>query len=204
MSTACAILAAGRSSRLGQPKQLLELADGRSLIRHVAETVKSSRAQPVAAIVGAHAAAVTDRLQGLALTVVPSESPAEGVAASIRAAVAWASRQSVDSLLFCVCDQPLLTASHLDALISIFEQERCLAASFYAGRPAVPALFPASYFKQLSQLKGDVGAGEILRQAPQLALVAWPEGEQDVDAPEDVARLARAARQLRSHAALPP
>ena len=60
-----------------------------------------------------------------------------------------------------------------------------MVASEYAGRRGVPAYFPASAFKELMGLRGDVGARELLRGARAVEL---PGGELDVDTPEDLAR----------------
>jgi molybdenum cofactor cytidylyltransferase len=111
------------------------------------------------------------------------------VAASIRAAVGWAVEHDAEALLLCVCDQPLLTTSHLNALVSTLEKARCLTASYYGGAPGVPAAFPAGYFQELAQLSGDAGAAKILRSSPRVALIAWRGGEHDVDTPADLVRL---------------
>jgi molybdenum cofactor cytidylyltransferase len=174
-------LAAGASRRLGVPKQLLELADGVSLVRNAAQSACTSQAERSAVVVGAHASEVSESIAGLPVDLVESEDPGEGVAASIRAATAWASSLAAEALLLCVCDQPLLSPSHLDALLYRWRQHRGLVASHYAGERGVPAVFPASYFSELAELSGDTGAAGILRSALRISLVDWPEGELDID-----------------------
>ena len=189
MKIVAAILAAGASTRFGRLKQLFVLPDGRTLIRHAAEAACASRAERVAVVVGSSAERLSEALSGLALDTVRSPAPNEGIAASVRAATAWAHEHEAEGLVLCVGDQPLLTTSHLDALISNLEQEGGLVASYYDGRAGVPAAFPASSFKALSELSGDEGAAKILRATRNLTLIAWPEGGFDIDTPADASRL---------------
>jgi len=183
-----AVLAAGTSRRLGVPKQLLKSRDGCSLVRQSAERLCRAHVRRSAVIVGASAAQVVESLAGLDLDVVSSENYQEGMAASIRAAAAWASQCAAEALLLCVCDQPTLGTPHLDSLLAAWSADGCLSASYYAEKRAVPAVFPARYFAELQALRGDRGAAGILAAASRIALVEWPEGELDVDTPSDWAR----------------
>lgn len=196
MSVVAAVLAAGSSRRLGAPKQLLPLGGDRSLVHHAAAEALASGAERVAVIVGAHAAAVSRAVADLDVELVNNLDHAEGLASSIRAAVAWARYSRARALLLSLCDQPRLSRLHLRRLL---ERARARddwpAASFYAGKPAAPAVFPARYFDALFTLKGDQGAASLLRSSPELSLVAWPEGELDVDTRADV-ELARSRRAL--------
>lgn len=182
-----ALLAAGSSRRLGEAKQLLELEDGTCLVQRAAQVMLDSQLTHVGVVVDAKRADVSAALAELSLELLPSPAPREGMAASIRAATHWASSHEADALLLCVCDQPLLTSDHLDRLVTAFSEELGLAASYYDGKPGVPAVFPARYFPRLSELRGDSGAASILRQAHEVSLVAWPEGAIDLDSPADLA-----------------
>jgi molybdenum cofactor cytidylyltransferase len=185
-----AVLAAGASRRLGMPKQLLRLPSGTPLLRHSVEQALAAGPVACAAITGSNATAVAQTLDGLPVHLVPSQAPEEGIAASIRAATSWASAQHADALLLCVCDQPLLTARHLSALLEASRRRKRPAASFYAGAHAVPAVFPRAYFPRLHELHGDQGAGALLAAAPYVESVDWPEGELDIDTAADWARAA--------------
>jgi molybdenum cofactor cytidylyltransferase len=182
-----ALLAAGASQRMGEPKQLLDLDGDGCLVRCTAQVMSAAALSRLGVVVDPGAPAVAEALRGLEHDLLASEDPGEGIAASIRAAVAWATASQAEALLLCVCDQPLLTSGHLDRLLETCQEEDALAASYYEGMPAVPAVFPARYFKELAELHGDVGAAKLLRKARELSLVAWPEGAHDLDRPDDVA-----------------
>ncbi len=186
--TACAVLAAGASRRLGRPKQLA-LHLGRPLVRLAADCACQSQATAAAVIVGAHAGSVCAALGTSPIEVVPNPDWQQGMAASIRVAVAWAERQGSDALLLTLCDQPRLSAAHLDRLIAEFERSKLPVASYYAQKCAVPALFPRSLFGALAMLSGDSGASRLLNDGRPLSRLSWAEGEFDIDTVEAEAEL---------------
>jgi len=188
MRIACAILAAGASRRLGRPKQTL-LHRGQPLVVAAAECACQSRASACAVVVGASGGAVREALGDLPIEILDNDAWNEGVASSIRVAVRWARTRQCQALIIALCDQPKLTAAHLDRLISEYERMRLPVASFYARKNAVPALFPCSSFDELSALCGDVGASALLNDGAPVASVPWPDGEFDVDTTDAERRL---------------
>lgn len=177
---ACAVLAAGASRRLGHPKQLASQR-GVPLVRWAAECARHSRAHVSAVVVGAHVDSVCTALGPSPLAVLVNSDWEHGMATSIRVAVDWAERRDSDALLLTLCDQPLLSPTHLDRLISEFERTGSPVASYYARRNAVPALFPRSLFGCLKQLSGDGGARRLLNDGRLVRPIPWPDGEFDVD-----------------------
>jgi molybdenum cofactor cytidylyltransferase len=178
------VLAAGSSSRLGRPKQLLD-AGGVPLIRRVVAEVLASRAAPVAVIVGAHAEAVTAALAGLEVASIVNPDHGEGVASSVRAAAAFAERCGAGGLLLAVCDQPRLDRAHLDALIAAFDGAAPVASA-YGGTVGVPAIVPRAALPRLAALRGDHGARALLRDDPATRALPWPDGALDLDTPDAV------------------
>ena len=191
------LLAAGGSSRLGRPKQLLEY-EGQSLLRRAAEAALGSRCEPVIVVLGCEAEACAKVLAGLPVRIIVNEKWSEGLAGSIRVGIQALEEEQAG--LFCgmiaVADQPQLSAAMLDALID--KQIRSgakMVAAEYAGKAGVPALFCASLFGQLKALDGDQGARQILRTHPLAVVrVPFPGGAEDIDTPEDWAKLRDPAR----------
>lgn len=190
------ILAAGSSSRLGQPKQLLPFR-GRSLLRHAAETALASVCRPVVVVLGAFAERLTGELSGLPVTVAVNRQWTEGMSSSIRAGLKALGVESAgpNAVIIMLCDQPLVSARFLDRLVAVHQASgRGIVAAEYAGEGGVPALFSRAYYGELAALRGSRGAQAlIVRYAKEGARIALPEAARDVDRLEDMLLLGRPA-----------
>jgi CTP:molybdopterin cytidylyltransferase MocA len=183
---AALILAAGTSSRLGRPKQLLAV-DGQPLVRRAALAALATHPVRAAVVLGAEATAVSAALAGLRIESIYCDDWQEGMGASLRAGVRIL-QPHCDGLLVVLCDQPALSAAHLQHLVDAWRAapERAVA-SRYAATVGVPALLPARWFARLLELQGDAGARTLLRaQAAEVVTVAAPELERDIDDPQDL------------------
>ncbi|MGC1872715.1 MAG: nucleotidyltransferase family protein [Acidobacteriaceae bacterium] len=189
------LLAAGASTRLGQPKQLLRLPvfGGETLLDHAVALARAAGAAPIFVILGAHAEEIILECELLDCILVRNEAWAEGMASSLRVGIAAVleNAPAASAAMVLVCDQPGLSAEHLGRLLDVHgEDGNRIAASRYAGRTGVPAIFPRAVFPALLELQGDQGARALLQQ-PGTAIHAidFPGGELDLDSPEDIARL---------------
>lgn len=191
--TALILLAAGGSSRMGSPKQLLAYG-GRPLLRHAAKTALASACDPVVVVLGAHLDAVGEVLAGLAVEIVINHRWAEGIGTSIRAGVEAAKRHRVDAAILALADQPLVGRRVFDDLLAARrESGRGIIASRYENTVGVPALFARSLFPQLLALPPDQGCkGVILAHAADAVFVACPQAAIDVDTRADYLALAAA------------
>lgn len=186
---AAVILAAGKSRRLRQPKQLIQLA-GESLLRRTARLAVEAGCAPVFVVLGYEAERMCPELNGLAVQPLTNENWAEGMGASVRCGVA-AAQGAADGVLLLVCDQPRLSADHVRALLTRHEETGALiTASAYGGRLGVPAVFAAQFFAELLQIHGDRGARQVIEQhGDAVQVVEWPEGALDIDWPEHVRQI---------------
>jgi CTP:molybdopterin cytidylyltransferase MocA len=189
------LLAAGASTRLGQPKQLLRLSafGGETLIDHAVELARAAGAAPIFVILGAHAEEIHRECEMLDCILVRNEAWHEGMASSLRLGISAVLENvpAASGVMVLVCDQPGLSAEHLRQLLDAQELDPdSIAASRYAGRSGVPAIFPRTLFPSLLELQGDQGARTML-QRPEAAVHAidFPGGEFDLDSPEDLQRL---------------
>ena len=187
------LLAAGASSRLGRPKQLLVFR-GRSLLRHAAETALASVCRPVVVVLGASADRLQTELTALPVTVALNPASAEGMGKSIRAGLreVLSDTAGPDAVVIMLCDQPLITTAMLDRLVSVHRSTgRGIAASEYEGALGAPALFARRYYPESwARWKGDQGARRIfVKHAEVLARISLPKAAFDVDRVEEAARL---------------
>lgn len=186
---AAIVLAAGASRRLGQPKQLIQLA-GESLVRRSARLAVEAGCGPVCVVLGFAAERIRTALEGLAVDVVVNAEWAEGMGSSLRCGMEAVRGSAPEGVLIMVCDQPRLTVEHLRALLAAFAGAEVgvrITASRYAGRAGVPAVFGAEFFRELAAVDGDRGAREVLaRETVRVQVVEWLEGELDVDEAADL------------------
>ena len=171
-NTAAIILAAGASTRLGSPKQLVKLGQ-ETLLERAVRVASEAGLSPIVVVLGAGAADILTACKLDAASIVINADWEEGMAASIVCGIA-AVDGVVDGAVVMACDQPAVTSAHLRELM----KSGAVTASSYAGRRGVPAYFPATAFEDLMELQGDVGARNLLKAAPTIELI---HGEIDVD-----------------------
>ena len=192
------LLAAGNSSRLGRPKQLLPL-EGETLLQHSLQVASASQAQPIVLVLGAQADIIKNDVDKLNLHIIQNNDWGEGMASSIRAGIKALTRiePDVEGSILMVCDQPYVTSSLLNKLISVHQRTgKPIIASMYENTFGPPVLFHHSVFDELIQLKGDVGAKSIVQKHPDdVEVIPFPEGTYDVDTEADYERIKSIGKQ---------
>jgi molybdenum cofactor cytidylyltransferase len=186
------VLAAGASSRLGRPKQLLAF-DGQTLLQHTLQAAVASNAGPVVVVLGAQADLIKKGIADAFVHVVENTEWPEGMASSIRCGLKTLLEisPSAQGAVLMVCDQPYVNPALLNKLIATHQATgKPMVACSYGDTVGPPALFHASVFPELLRLKGDVGARSILReQAGEVEAISFPEGVIDVDTEQDYEKL---------------
>lgn len=190
------VLAAGASTRLGEPKQLVRL-DGRPILHTVVSRAAALAGHAVTVVLGAHARELAQLLRHSPASVIVNRQWREGLGSSIRAGVA-ALPPACDAVLLLLADQVAVTADDLKRLASAWKgQDGVIAASLYSGTVGVPAIFPRWCFSDLMALRGDHGAKSVLhRHSDRLVRVPMPEAAIDLDTPEQLEALRRSMQPL--------
>lgn len=188
------VLAAGASTRLGQPKQLLRHDTGDPLVVVAARQLLDAGCTPVLVVTGGAHDDVARAVDPLEVPVLFNEDWSEGMGSSIRAAIRWMTQQDAPMLgtVIAACDMPSVTVDHIRALVLESADGRHRVASSYAGSEGavvrgIPAVLPRADWPALAALSGDRGARALL-QAPDTRIVQLEEGAFDLDTPEDVHR----------------
>ncbi|MBD0295158.1 MAG: nucleotidyltransferase family protein [Flavisolibacter sp.] len=191
-------MAAGASSRLGKPKQLLPY-DGQSLLQHALQIAKASNAQSILIVLGARAELLKKEIGDNTAHVVVNAAWEEGMASSIRCGIRALMEMSptVEAVILMVCDQPYVTAPLLNDLIAAHQQTgKPIATCSYENTFGPPTLFHKHLFPELLQLEGDVGARSVIRQhANEVEIVLFPKGSIDVDTGADYEKLTKMDRE---------
>jgi molybdenum cofactor cytidylyltransferase len=186
------ILAAGSSSRLGQPKQQLPFK-GVSLLQHAAQVAIDSGCKPIVVVLGAGFPELKESLQAYPVQLVENTAWQEGMASSIRAGMVRLQELSpdLDGVLLMVCDQPYVTPHLLRKMKKAWQTAgQGIVACSYAATVGTPAIFPKDYFEDLLALQGQEGAKKILLAYQSfITLIPFPLGQVDIDTPEDLKKL---------------
>jgi molybdenum cofactor cytidylyltransferase len=185
-STAGIILAAGSSSRLGTPKQLL-LWQGQPLVKIVSQKLLATGIQPIIVVVGAESNAVKKALEDLDITTVENLYWKEGISTSIRAGIA-ALPDNIQAAIFATSDQPFVPESLIRKLIDEYGQTGAeIICPECKGELRNPVLFDKSLFAELTQLEGDTG-GKALFDHHRITRVEWQNEEdfRDIDTQEEM------------------
>lgn len=191
-SVAGIILAAGESRRFGQSKQLL-LWRGEPFVRHVARTALNAGLSPVMVVTGADDAQICSALGELNVMVVHNPDWEQGQSTSLRAGL----RRLLDDTggaVFLLADQPHVPVDLIRTLVATHSGSLApIVVPLAGGRRANPVLFDRVTFKDLAELRGDIGGRMLFSDPSQypVSLVPWHDAGLllDIDSPADYKRL---------------
>ena len=192
MNTAIVILAAGKSSRMEQPKQML-IIEGKTLVKRTAEMAMKTDCYPICVVVGANKKLIVPELANMPTTLIDNPHYEQGMASSIKIGLigVYMTEKNIDAVIFLTCDMPFINEKLIVKLIEKASQSvdsqgntPLIVASKYENQLGIPALFKRAVFNDLLELSGDKGAKSvILKHKNQTAFVDFPDGKFDLDTP---------------------
>jgi len=190
-NTALLILAAGNSSRLGQPKQQLRFK-GKSLLERAVQAGLDSPCQSTLVVLGAYHDEILQHSDLKQARVLVHQDWKRGMGSSIKAGLReMLNEENPDQIIIMLCDQPFVDDKLLTRLINK-QQETGLGiiASTYGDTVGVPVLFDRRYFPLLLEMKDPEGAKKTIEKLPEaLALVPFEQGNIDIDTADDYRQL---------------
>jgi molybdenum cofactor cytidylyltransferase len=186
--TGIVVLAAGSSSRLGQPKQLL-LYKNTSLLKNTISQVSQVPNTAIIVVTGSNHELIEKEITDSEIKTIFNPDWELGMSTSIATGLKELLRLNPDTqkCIFTVCDQPFITTIVFENLIKEYQKKvKGIAASEYAATLGTPVLFPKKYFTELLQLKGQEGAKKIInRFLEDTVAVPFEKGNIDIDTIED-------------------
>jgi len=198
------VLAAGASSRMGTPKQLLPAGGGTLLDRVLSEALRSDL-ERIVLVLGFKARAIakglkTD-LRHPKLRIIENRNYRQGMGSSLAAGL-WAVEKDFDAVMILLGDMPHVTAGLINLLV-----QRCLqsgsplAALTSGGRRSHPVIIGRPFFPDLHGLEGDEGAKRIFAEHADQVLLVEPPGEYDdtdIDTPDEYRAFQRKRKRMNS------
>ena len=163
---AIVILAAGSSSRMGQPKQLLKWKNKSFILRSV-ETALSLAPERTLVVLGSEQERIREEIEDSQVHMVFNEEWEAGMGRSISVGVDYVQSNwpEVFGILIMLSDQPLIDFEHLRSLMMALKRSNCgmVATSHSDEIFGVPAIFDSRYFDELRDLNSDYGARELIK-----------------------------------------
>ena len=178
------ILAAGESTRMGEPKQLLPWK-GTTLLGYAINEAKLVSTENIYVVLGGNYELIKniEELETVNSIYNPDYKIGQGTSLSCGINYILKKEDVYKAILIMLCDQPLITSEYLKGLITTYYiNNKGIVATNYENRAGVPVIFSADYFEELSSIKGDIGAKSILRNnIKELLLINANGKELDVD-----------------------
>lgn len=191
METGILILAAGNSSRLGEPKQLLKF-NGKTLLRNVVEeAIKVS--DSVNVVTGSSHSQISKEIENIEVKIIENVKWNEGMGSSIKMGITQLVNEfpEVQNIIVSVCDQPFIEASVFSNLIQMQkDSQKGIVAAKYSETLGTPVLFTKKYFAELLKLSGQEGAKKMLQKFKNdIAEINFEKGAIDIDTQTDYQKL---------------
>lgn len=187
------LLAGGASTRMGRPKGLLEYR-GVPFLRAVATALLTGGVEELVAVLNPDVPGLPE--------VLPADTRVRWVAAPLASAGQLASLRTglhavspaSEATLVALVDQPAVRPETVAALIQAFRETGApLLLPLREGRRGHPVCFARALYRDLLEAQEQEGARAVIRRHRALlreVVVDDPGIHQDVDSPEDLARLA--------------
>lgn len=167
------VLAAGRSTRMGEPKPLLEI-DGRTFLQATVEALREGGCETVTAVISSPEAALAARSAGAAIAqgrpggqqIDSLRSGLDAIDAADHAPDA-PPHGRVDAVVVLPVDHPRVRPATIGTLISAWRAEpEAMVRPVHRGRPGHPTLFPRGVWAALRDPALPDGARSVVEAGP--------------------------------------
>lgn len=185
------VIAAGGARRFGSPKQLAQLA-GKPLLEHALIAAAQARLTPRVVVLGFEAERILEQVDLHGARPVVCERWQEGQSASLIAGLEAV--PDAAAAVVTLGDQPLIAAAAIEGVIAARDPAADAVRASYSGRPGHPVLLERRALDRALRLRGDRGASALFGELEVRTVCCDGLGSPiDVDTPEQLARLERAA-----------
>jgi molybdenum cofactor cytidylyltransferase len=183
------VLAAGGSTRFGEPKQLLDWY-GVPLVRFIADLVREGGCDPILVITGSDHDSISPVLTDGQVEVICNTGWQSGQSSSVRSGIN-ALPEHIGGVIFTLVDQPCIPPDLFQVLkMKHARTQASIILPQVDGKNGNPVLFDQRVFEELTQLEGDAGGRMLFERYPPVT-VEWddPASQMDIDTPDDYQKI---------------
>jgi len=160
------LLAAGKSKRMGRPKQLLPFR-GSTVLEQTVKNVSESELNELIVVTGYQAERIAQRITDKQIKIAVNREFQRGIGSSIKCGLAQVSERS-DAIMIVLGDQPLIEKHAIDPLIQTFSTtDQGILVPIYQGIRGHPVIFDAKYKDELLRLPDEVGGRKLIKEHPE-------------------------------------
>lgn len=182
------VLAAGKSSRMKTPKQLVKIGTN-FLLETVLSKAKEINRNHVYCVLGANYPLIRREISSPNIHFIYNSNFKEGLSSSIVSGISKIEMklENYDAVLVLLGDQPAIEKEYLNAMLVLSSKDKSkIIASNYGKKMGVPAIFPKRYFSKLKKMSGDFGAKDILNKNKDVISLDRQTNFIDIDTEEDL------------------
>ncbi len=188
--TGIIILAAGNSTRMGEPKQLM-MYKNKTFLQHIIGEAKNANLEPVICVTGYESDLITKSISVMDVDIVYNENWSDGMGTGIAAGIKRILLSDVDSVILAVSDQPHVSSELFRNMEKLNDESgKRIVACSYARTLGTPVLFGKHYFNDLKSLTGNEGAKKIVKlNMSDVCSIEFEKGSIDIDTKQDYEKL---------------
>jgi molybdenum cofactor cytidylyltransferase len=159
---AVAILAAGQSQRMGEPKALVPF-EGLSFVEHLIAATRHARITVTRVVLGAGANQIRANLPLDSGSIVVNSDWPKGQLSSVHAAIRSLPAGASEGLMICPVDHPLISRHLVAQLVAAFDASaKAVVLPKYHGRRGHPVIFRSALYDELLAAPLAVGARQVV------------------------------------------
>jgi len=159
------LLAAGKSKRMGEPKQLMPFGQS-TILEQAINNLLSSAVNEVIVVLGYKAEEIKKTVAAKPVKIAINPDYKQGMSTSIIAGLNLVDRQA-QAVMLALGDQPLVDSQLINQLIEEFyNHDKGIVIPTYHGKRGHPTIFAIKYKQKLLELTGDIGARQIIKDHP--------------------------------------
>lgn len=182
------ILAAGSSTRMGEPKLLLPFR-GKAIIQHTLDECLKSNLDGIIVVVNSQIKNLIEESQIEGVNkVILNEFSNEGMSTSVKLGL-QSLPDFVQAAVFLLGDQPLMTSQEINQIINAYcrQANYSIIQAKYQDGNGHPVLFKRNMFPHLLNISGDEGGKSVITKFKEHVYYSDMKRKNipDIDTPED-------------------